>query len=109
MPIKPLEQRKRQQILLVIALAVMLVAVLILYFGLWRKEPVPQEIPLEEQALLPTELGTERTSAILWKKLESIDLDFSFFNQKILPFLKSHADLPVKKGETGRINPFIHY
>lgn len=116
MPIKSLEQRNRQKILLVIALTATLVTVLILYFGVWRKGPtVPEAVPSGvEPGQLSAETEKERTAGLLWKRLESIDLEsidlnFSFFNQKIFPFLKTHADLPVKKGETGRSNPFIRY
>ena len=108
MAIKSLEQRKRQQVLLIVALAILLVAVLILYFGFWKKGG-----NVSEEAFPPAETkgkaGQQRRSLILENKLKKIDLDFNFLNQTILPFLKSHGQLPIEKGETGRDNPFIPY
>lgn len=107
MAIKPLEQRKRQQILLIVGLAIIIIAGLVLYFGLWKRQPVSEEPPLEAQPLVPS--YEERITLVLEEKLKKIDLDFTFLNETILPFLKIHGDLPVEKGETGRDNPFIPY
>lgn len=103
MPIKSLEQRKRQQILLVVAFLIFLTAFLVLYFGFLKKEKVVTE---ETPTALPEK---EESSAVLEEKLKKISLDFEFLNQKILPFLKIYGDIPVKKGTTGRENPFIPY
>lgn len=108
MAIKSLEQRKRQQVLLIVALGIIVVAALILYFGFWKGgAAIPEEVFLEE------EIGVsdyeQRTTLVSEQRLKKIDLDFSFLIQIILPFLKSHGDLPVEKGETGRSNPFIPY
>lgn len=107
MVIKSLEQRKRQQILLIVALVIFLAAVLVLYFGFWKKEKIvtTEEVP---QAL-PQEEEEEQIPTVLEEKLIRISLNFEFLNQKILPFLKIHGDLPVKKGQTGRDNPFVPY
>jgi hypothetical protein len=109
MPIKSLEQRKRQKILLIASLGILIIAALILYFSFWQvKDKIPETVPLEaEEGLLPSQ--KERTILILEKRLKMIDLDVSFLNETILTFLKSHADLPIEKGETGRPNPFIPY
>ena len=106
MAIRPLEQRKRQQILLIIAVATLIIAGLVLYFGFWRGG-VPQEAIIEQ--------GLERieqeriTTLVLEKRIKKIELDFTFLTQTILPILKSYGDLPVQKGTTGRSNPFITY
>lgn len=108
MPIKSLEKRKRQQILLIVGLCILIVAALVLYFGFWKGESMPlEEISLEEERELPEQ--DQRTAIVLEEKLKKIDLDFGFLKETILPFLKSHGDLPVKKGEAGRANPFIPY
>ena len=52
---------------------------------------------------------SEKSSLVLEEQLKKIDLDFSFLIETILPFLKSHGDLPVTRGETGRSNPFSPY
>lgn len=108
MAIRSLEQRKRQQILLIVGLAILLVAGIILYFGFWKGGGiVTEEILLESEPGAP--VYEERAILVSEGKLEKIDLDLDFLNQTILPFLKIHGDLPVKKGETGRDNPFIRY
>lgn len=97
--VKPLEQKKRQQTLLIIGAGLLIIAVLVLYFGFWKKEVAPEQN--QEQ-----EVDIDKD---LEKELEKIDLDFDFLNQKVLPLLKIHGDIPVEKGEAGRTNPFIPY
>ena len=105
MTAKSLEnQKKRQKILLIITLSIILIAVIILYFGFWQKSTPEGEIDVSTQ-----NVSTRVQTAISEKKLERINLDFSFLVDKMLPFLKSHGDLPIEKGETGRDNPFIPY
>ena len=105
-------QRKRQKILLIIALGIFLIAAVILYFGIFQGRGPASEIPIGDIGLPGSD--TDRTStwkgsAVSDKKLERINLDFEFLVEQILPFLKSHGDLPVKKGETGRDHPYIPY
>ena len=102
MGIKSLEQRKRQQTLLIIGAVIIIIAAAILYFGFWQEGKGGEEI-------LSGENKQSKENIILEEKLKKIDLDFVFLNEKILSFLKSHGDLPVIKGETGRSNPFIPY
>lgn len=102
MTVTPLEKRKRQKILLFVALGIVLVAVLVLYFGFWKK-PAPSETT----SLTPAPSGG--VSAVSEERLKQINLDFEFLNEKILSFLKIHGDIPVEKGETGRDNPFNPY
>lgn len=97
--VKLLEQKKRQKILLIIGAGILIIAVLVLYFGFWEKGGVVEEESLELEL---AELDQEQD-------LEKIDLDFDFLNQTILPFLRIHGDIPVEKGETGRTNPFTPY
>lgn len=106
MAIKTLEQRKRQKILLIIGLAILIVAGLVLYFGFWQKKAPTETELLEEQ---PSVGHEEKPGLTLDEKLRKTELDFSFLTQKIIPFLKIHGNLPVRKGETGRVNPFIPY
>lgn len=104
MAIKSLEgQKKRQRILLIATAGIILIAVIILYFSFWQKT-TPEEASLPAESLL-----TQEKTVASEKKLERINLDFSFLVDRMLPFLRSHGDLPVKKGETGRDNPFILY
>ncbi len=103
--IKSLERKKRQKTLLFVSVGVAVAAVLILYFGFLRKGDVGSE----EIVLNPQEGAQQARSSVVEEKLKKINLDFDFLNEKILSFLKIHGDLPVKKGTTGRENPYIPY
>jgi len=104
----PLKQRKRQQILLIVALVIFLVSFGVLYFGFLKKPtPVSQEaLPAE---IVPSPVLGQAAS-LLDEKLKRINkLDFEFLNEEILSILKIHGNLPVQKGIIGRENPFIPY
>jgi len=107
MPIKAEEQKKRQKILMFVALGVFLVAALVLYFGFWKSTSAPVEILTPGAGTLPT----QKTSGISEQKLNEINLDFDFLNNKILSFLKKHGNVPVQvdKEKVGRDNPFVPY
>jgi hypothetical protein len=100
MAIKTIEEKKKQQKLLIIAGIIFLVAFIILYFGVLKKSGniITGQETIDQN---------QQTNDPLEEKLKKIDLNFDFLNQTILPFLQVHGDLPVKKGETGRVNPFI--
>jgi len=93
--------------LLYVGLGIILVTILVLYFGLFKKTAAPQE-------LIPSETATTaipKVSKATEEKLKKINLDFDFLNTKIIPFLKIHGKIPVTvdETETGRDNPFIPY
>ena len=97
MAITSLEKRKKQNTLLITVLAICIVALVVLYFAFWQKKTPAT-----------TDLGqpTGQLSNSLEEELKKIDLDTSFLIDKIIPFLKSHGNLPVSKGITGKPNPF---
>ncbi len=106
MAIKSLEERKKQNTLLIVAIVVFIivvfiVALVILYFSFWQKKTI---ITTESEQLKP---AGQLSNIILEEKLKKIDLDTNFLINKIIPFLKSHGDLPVRKGVTGKPNPFV--
>lgn len=107
MAVQHLEQRKRQKTLLFVGLGMVLASVLVLYFGVWKKTPIPQK------EIIPGMVATTTPGVLRAtdEKLKKINLDFEFLNEKIIPFLKTHGDIPVKidKKEIGRDNPFIPY
>ncbi|MDD3783654.1 MAG: hypothetical protein PHY37_01390 [Candidatus Portnoybacteria bacterium] len=117
----PLEEKKRQKILLIVLAAVVLVTLIFLYFTVFAKKSKTAIVNPDANTALPGEESTETkvekkqstqkqlSSTTLEEKLKKVDLNIDFFNQTILPFLKLNGDLPVKKGETGRLNPFIPY
>lgn len=109
MAIKSLEQRKRQKTLLFVGLGIILVTISVLYFGFWKTAPT------SEEQIVPGTVGvvetTPKVSTATEEKLKKINLDFKFLNEKIIPFLKIHGNIPVKidKDKVGRENPFIPY
>lgn len=105
MAIKSLEQKKRQQTLLIIAIIIIIFAVVILYFGFIKKTSTPEVLTSEQET-------PEGNIKILnQEELEKIDIEAGsiFLQEKIFSFFKVYGDVPVKKGETGRNNPFVSY
>ena len=100
MAIKSLEERKKQNTLLIAAIVIFVVALVILYFAFWQKK---SSITTESEELKP---AGQLSNIILEEKLKKIDLNTDFLINKIIPFLKSHGDLPARKGVTGKPNPF---
>jgi hypothetical protein len=111
MAIKSLEQRKRQKILMFVGLGIILVTVTVLYFGFWKTPSVPEGQITPEGGIVGTVETTPKVSMATEEKLKKINLDFKFLNEKIIPFLKIHGNIPVKidKDKVGRDNPFIPY
>ncbi|MBD3282236.1 MAG: hypothetical protein GF387_01345 [Candidatus Portnoybacteria bacterium] len=99
MAIKSLEKRKKQQMLLFIALGILVVTVVVLYFTVWNSSgPAPEGV-----------IESKKSNRLAERRLEQIDLNFDFLKNKILPFVETFGNLPVEKGETGRNNPFAPY
>ncbi len=94
---QPLEQKKRQKILLGILIAVAVVTVFIWYSN-YQKGPAVEESTSQEESTSATE-----------ERLKEMELDFSVLNNNLFKSLKSHGALPVITGETGRENPFEPY
>ena len=93
--------------MLFLALGILLVTVLVLYFGFFKSSAVPVE---EIQNLGPN-APVKKPAGISEQKLNQINLDFDFLNNKILSILKVHGKIPVEvdKEKIGRDNPFIPY
>ncbi len=107
MAIKTLsEEKKRQQKLLIVLGIVVLAILIFLYFSVWNKGGGKVAVDVDN---IPQETADVAglSATVLEEKLKKVDLNIDFFNQTILPFLKLHGDLPVQKGITGRLNPFI--
>jgi hypothetical protein len=112
MAIKSLEQRKRQKTLLFVGLGIVLATAAVLYFGFWKTTPVPEEqFTPGTTGIMGTVETTPKVSMATEEKLKKINLDFKFLNEKIIPFLKIHGNIPVEvdKDKVGRDNPFIPY
>jgi len=94
---QPLEQKKRQKILVGILVAVIIITVVMLYSSYYKG-------PSVEKVAVPGQLTTG--SSAMDEELKTIKLDFSIFDDDLFKSLKPHGVLPVTAGETGRINPF---
>ena len=94
---QPLEQKKRQKILVGILVAVIIITVVILYSNYYKG-------PSVEETVAPGQLTTGFSA--IDEELKTIRLDFSVFDDDLFKSLKFHGVLPVTADETGRINPF---
>jgi len=102
MEIKSLEQKKRQKTLMIIVLVIVMVAFLVLYFGFINKGT---EVSIDN-TLQPGADQLNPAATVLEEKLKNVDLNTDFLINKILSVLKTNGEMPVKKGVTGRPNPF---
>ncbi len=107
MAIKTVEEKKKQQKLLIMAGIIFLAMFLVLYFGVIKKNTSTIDNTGATQSGEEVVNKNQQAGIILEQKLKRIDFNFDFINDKILPFLQMHGNLPVEKGETGRANPFI--
>ena len=99
-------EQKKQKKLLFVLIAVVLVTILVLYFGLSTpKEPVPA-VPSTEQGVLPS-TGPAGEEEII--SLEAIKSEFNIFSDSKFRALKSFAPKLDISGEKGRTNPFLPY
>jgi predicted amino acid-binding ACT domain protein len=112
----PSKDKKRQQKLLIILGIIVIAILVVLYVGVWSKgsnqiniSDIPQEATADDvnMGAAAQPIKKQLSSVVLEEKLKKVDLNIEFFNQTILPFLKLHGDLPIQKGITGRLNPFI--
>ncbi len=120
MAIKTLEERKKQQKLIIVLGIVVLATLLVLYFGVLNKgtgvevtnttQPAVEEEtqPVNsEQTAVKTTTPRQPSALLLEEKLKKIDLNTDFLVHNILSTLKVHGLIPVEKGVTGRPNPFV--
>lgn len=94
--VQPLEQKKRQKILLGTLVVVLIITAVVWYMG-YNQKPF-EEITTSGQ--LPP--GFSATD----EKLKELKLELNILDNDLFKSLKSHGVLPVTSGETGRVNPF---
>jgi len=104
MAIKTLEERKKQQKLMIILIVVVLATLLVLYFGILKKGST---ISVTNESEDTQAVKTQGTTLVVEEKLKKINLNTDFLVNTILVSLKIHGLIPVEKGVTGRINPFV--
>jgi len=95
--VQPMEQKKRQKILLAVLVAVLIITAVFWYMA-YNKKPFEEIAPSGQ---LP--FGVSATE----EKLKEIKLDISILDNDLFKSLKSHGVLPVTAGETGRLIPFV--
>lgn len=93
--VKPLEQKKRQKILIG-ALVIVVVIIVFLWYSSSQKKSPGEEFISEGQT----------GPSITREKFKGIRLDFSILDNPLFKLLKTYGVLPVTPGETGRSNPF---
>jgi flagellar basal body-associated protein FliL len=103
MEIKSLQQKKKQKTLMIIVLVIMLAAFLIFYFGFIKKGTEVSLDDINEPGVIQFNPAT----TALEEELKNVDLNTDFLINKILSVLKTNGDMPVRKGVTGRSNPFV--
>ena len=91
MPVDFIQQRKRQKYLLPIALVVIVITFIILWFGYFKKE---------EPVSAPEVSGSA---------LREIKINFDILENPLLKKLQPFMKVPSFEGEAGRSNPFISY
>lgn len=99
--VSPLEQKKRQKILIIILIVVAVITVFVWYL-ITRGMPSIKDFIPEGIRLLEGPSPSEM-------RLKGIELDFSILDSDLFQSLKSHGDLPVTVEEVGRENPFVSY
>jgi len=92
---------KRQKILVIILISVILITVLILLWNYWPSSTtyMPESEEVFDEMLDEEMLNTEFNE----------ELDSSVLKDSRLDELKSHGQLPVEPGQTGRSNPFEQF
>ena len=102
-------EEKKQKILAVVLVVCLLIMAIVLvwnFSGTKTSNRLNEIIPEatdsfpyldKEEVFLPSE------------ELVSTELDLKVLESMQFKELRSHGDLPVKSGETGRLNPFLPY
>jgi len=95
-----LKQKKRQQILIIVLVATIIITGVSWYLSNQEKL-TGTKVVSDQEGLTGFSITEER--------LAEIKLDFSIFNDPLFKSLKSHGLLPVTVDEVGRENPFEAY
>lgn len=90
----PISQKKRQKILIIALIAVIIIAGLVLYVSQTRTIS-----KTSKQKALSSMSARE-------KELKQIKLELEVLDNQLFQSLKSYGVLPVTPGETGKENPF---
>ncbi len=116
-------QEKKQKILLAVLGLVVVICLIVLYFGFWRESSnLPSEMPVApgaEDPLIDSGTGAVTSSedylpgssseSSLGKIKESISFDTGFLRDPVFQELKTYGQWPLKIEKKGRDDPFRAY
>ncbi len=118
-------QEKRQKILLGILGLVVIVSLVVIYFGFWRESDTPSEELVSPEAELvddfdepndhlansfSEQVSSDQTGQASYEQIkESITFDTGFLKDPNFKELKTYGQWPIQIGEKGRDNPFSVY
>ncbi len=106
------QEQKKQKILIVILIALILsIALVLVWVFLGPKTVTKQPAEKEISKMAKEKSSGEEGGRIfpMGEGLVSTELDLSILEKPQFKNLRSHGDLPVKAGQTGRANPFLPY
>lgn len=95
MPLNFIDQRKRQRLLIIISVAVLLITGVIIWYGYFR-----------QPAINPYESESNGAQIVEANNLQNFAIDFSVFENDILKKLEPFLQPPAYEGKLGRDNPF---
>ena len=104
------QEEKKQKILMVILAVSVLAAAIVLVWNFSGPKTISQ--PAETISKTIDESFpylNEENGSLPSEELVSTELDLKVLESTQFKDLRSHGDLPVKAGETGRPNPFLPY
>jgi flagellar basal body-associated protein FliL len=104
------QEEKKQKILAVILVTSVLAMAIVLIWNF--SEPKTSNQPAEMISETINEnfpYLSENNGSLPSEGLVSAELDLKVLESMQFKDLRSHGDLPVKAGQTGRLNPFLPY
>ena len=103
MNLKFLPQDKKQQVLVIVLITVLLAIFILSYFAFWRSDTSGQVI------LPPTANQNINQELRLEKVIERIDFDSDFLKTTRFQDLEDYGNWPLEIEDKGRTNPFLPY
>ena len=99
---QPLAQLKRQKILIMVLVVVLVITAFVWYTNFQKK-------PSDDEEYIPSERAGTAVPLPIEERLKGIKLDVSILDDSLFKSLRSHGLLPVTVGEAGRENPLLPY
>ena len=112
------QEEKKQKILAVILVTCFLVMAIVLIWNFSGSETVSKPAATVSEDEMISDFETigesfpylnEKNGSLPSEELVSTELDLKVLESMQFKDLRSHGDLPVKPGQTGRPNPFLPY